>query len=179
MRDAEILSDSDDVVSDGRLLHRNDRSPADIERQVLALSISSSVEELCSAFDACDWLLARVRAIDHLRKEFGIAWIEHNGEFDFGDAHYSVGYSISVRCVSVPQAGHAVLAAAGGDFDEFLRVLVAQPFKHASVRSIIGKQLHDRLFRAHRAGRIINGVPERTLKRTDNRFGLPTADTGK
>jgi hypothetical protein len=152
------------------LLSPNERTPSDIERQVLAVSMESRVDELCAAIDAADWLLARAKEVDRLKKEVAIAWIDRHGEFDFGAAHYSVGYSYDVKCLDVPQTGHAVLAAAGGDFDQFLSVLTSQPFKHASVRSFVGKALHDRLFRAHRTGRLVHGVPERTLKRTDTRF---------
>src|SRR3954465_15051239 len=89
-----------------------ERTVADIERQVLAVSVGSSVEELCAAIDASDWLLARAREIERLKKEMGIAWIDHNGEFDFGSAHYSVGYSFDIKCIDVPQTGHAVLNSA-------------------------------------------------------------------
>ena len=165
-------SNTYDGCSDGLGIRRllTERTPTDIERQVLDVSIESSVEELCAAIDAADWLLARAKEIDRLKKEVGIAWIDHNGEIDFGGARYSVGYSYDVKCLDVPQTGHAVLGAAGGDFDQFLSVLVSQPFKHASVRSFVGTALHDRLFRAHRTGRLVNGVPERTLKRTDTQF---------
>ena len=152
------------------LLSLGERTPSEIERQVLAVSVESGVEELYAAINASDALLSRAREIDRLKKEVAIAWIDHNGEFDFGGVHYSVGYAYDVKCLDVPQTGHAVLGAAGGDFDQFLSVLVAQPYKHGSVRSCVGKALHDRLFRTHRIGRLVNGVPDRTLKRTDTRF---------
>jgi hypothetical protein len=176
------LDENDDGGVDGLELQQlgtRDRTPGDIERQVLALSVRSTVDELCAAFDAADWLLSRARGIDRLRREVGIAWIEQNGEFDFGDGHYSVGYPLTVRCRDLRQTGHAVLDAAAGDIDQFLAVLVAQPFKHGSVRGVIGKALHDRLFEARRSGRLIRGVPERTLQRTDRRFlkGRTPAET--
>ena len=170
----ESIGNDDDGV-DGLELHHldsPDRTPSDVERQVLALSVKSTVDDISAAFDGCDWLLSRARAIDRLRREIGIAWIEQNGEFDIGSTHYSVGYSLVVKCRDVRQTGHAVLGAAAGDFDQFLAMLVAQPFKHASVRGLVGRALHDRLFVAQRSGRLVNGVPVRALKRTDSRFRM-------
>jgi len=143
-----------------------ERTVADIERQVLAVSVESSVDELCAAIDASDWLLARAKEVSRLKRGVGIAWIDHNGEFDVGSVHYSVGDSFDVKCIDVSQTGHAVLNGARGDFDQFLAVLIAQPFKHGAVRNIVGKAMHDRLFRA----RLVGGVPERVLKRVDCRF---------
>lgn len=156
--------------ANARLRASNGRTPADIERQVLAVSVSSGAEELMEAIDVADWLLARAQEIDGLKKEVAVAWIDHNGEVDFGGVHYAVGYSIDVKCIDVPQTGHAVLSALAGDFGQFLLTPVAQPFKHGAVRSVVGKSLHDSLFRARRTSRLINGVPERVLKRTDSRF---------
>ncbi len=164
------MIDVDDVALPQRLQHLRERSPHDVERQVMALSADSPRDELCAALDAAEWLMCRARTIDRLLKQIAIAWIDKNGDFSIGNMHYAVGYSLSVKCLNVLQTGHAVLDAAGGELDQFIHVLVAQPFKHASVRNVIGKRLHDQLFSARRTGRLINGVPERVLKRMDQRF---------
>ena len=171
MHDAAIPDDAgaDDGLAT-RPLNLSERTPSEVERQVMGVSAESSLDELCAALDASDWLLARAKTIDRLMKQIAIAWIDRNGEFSIGDIRYTVGFSLSVKCLNVPQAGHAVLEAAGGDFNHFMSVLVAQPFRHAAVRDLIGCMLHGRLFRAHRTGRLVNGVPERILKHADSRF---------
>ncbi len=171
MHDAAIPDDAgaDDGLAT-RLMNLSERTPSDVERQVMGLSAGSSLDELCAALDATEWLLARARTIDRLMKQIAIGWIDRNGEFAIGDVRYSVGFSLAFRCLNVPQTGHAVLEAAGGDFNHFMSVLVAQPFRHAAVRDIIGNRLHGCLFRAHRTGRLVNGVPERILKHADARF---------
>ena len=170
MQEAEFIDDSGDEAANARPLKLRERTPADIEREVMKVSAESSRDELCAALDAADWLFARAKTIDRLMKQIAIGWIDRNGEFDIGDVHYSAGFSLSVKCVDVLQTGQTVLKVAEGDFDRFLSVLVSQPFKHAAVRNIIGKKLHDRLFKAHRTGRLINGVPDRILKHADIRF---------
>jgi hypothetical protein len=177
MRDAEIVDNPSAEAVDARLLGLSERAPADVERQVLAVSVASSLDQLCAALDASEWLLARARTIDCLMKQIAIAWIDRNGEFSIGQVRYWVQYPLTVRCLNVAQTGHAVLEAAGGDFDHFLEILVAQPYRHAAVRSIVGKALHGRLFSAHRSGRLANGVPQRVLKRADATF-LPARDDG-
>jgi hypothetical protein len=144
-----------------RLAKSPDRTPSQIEQQVLGVSVHSTVDELAAAIDAAEWLICRAKSIQQIMRQIAIAWIDRNGEFDIGEQHYCVGFSIGFKCVNVPQTGHAVLDSVGGDFDQFLSVLVAQPFKHATVRNVIGKKLHDSYFMAHRTGRLINGVPER------------------
>jgi hypothetical protein len=166
----EALKKSRIEVSSVDQFPLRERTPADIERQVTQMSPSSPLEELCGAIDAADWLLARAKTIDQLMKQIAMAWIERNGEFDIGEMHYSVGYTSTVKCLNVPQAGHAVLEAAGGDVDRLLEVLVAQPYKHATVRNLIDQRIYGRLFIPHRTGRLINGIPEPLLKCTDKRF---------
>ncbi len=170
MYDAALPDDSSDEPVSKRLMNLGERTPSDVERQVTGLSAESSLDDLCAALDATEWLLARARTIDRLMKQIAIGWIDRNGEFAIGDVRYSVGFSLAFRCLNVPQTGHAVLEAAGGDFNHFMSVLVAQPFRHAAVRDIIGNRLHGCLFRAHRTGRLVNGVPERILKHADARF---------
>jgi hypothetical protein len=153
-----------------RLCNLRERTPADIERQVVATRSESSQDELAAAIDAAEWLLARAKTIDHLMKQIAIGWVERNGEFDIGDMHYSVGYSTTMKCLNVPQVAHAVLDSAGGDFNRLLDALVAQPYKHGTVRTLIEKKVYGQLFKPHRTGRLINGIPERILKRTDKRF---------
>jgi hypothetical protein len=110
----------------------------------------------------CHWLLARAKAIDGVRKAIGTAWFDPNGEFDFGNIHYSASYTVTVKCVNASQAGHAVLKARGGDFD----VLVSQlPCATPSGRRCMTPCSEPIAW----AGSV-NGVPERVLKRADSRF---------
>jgi hypothetical protein len=145
-------------------------APESVEQRVLSVSEESSLDDLCAALDAADWLLARAKRIERLAKQIAVAWIERNGEFDIGNNHYSVGYSYTVRCLDIPQTANAVLQAAAGDLDRLFDVLVAQPFKHGSVRTVIGRPLHDRLFESRRTAALKSGAPQRDLKRTDQRY---------
>jgi hypothetical protein len=166
--DLEPDSGADEIAL--RLLKLIERTPSEIERQVMGISIRSDVDALAAAVDATEWLLARAKTIDRLMKEIAIAWIDRNGEFDIGEQHYSVGYSTTFKCLNIQQTGHAILEAGKGDIGVLFELLVSQPFKPASVRNLIDMKLYGSLFKAHRTGRLINGAPERLLKRTDLRF---------
>jgi hypothetical protein len=170
MNDTHACDDDERDSLPEHLASLRERTPADVERQVLVISATSSVDEVFAATCAADWLMARAKSIHRLKNEVVIAWIDHNGEFDIGNIRYSVGYSTSVRCLNVPQAGHAILAAAGGDFEQFMGALVAQPYKAGTVRNMIGTTLYGQMFVARRTGRLVNGVPERVMQRTDRRF---------
>jgi len=148
----------------------SERTPAGVEAQVMGITADSSVEELAAALDASDWLLGRAKLIDRLVRQIAINWIDRNGEFDIGPLHYSVGYTSTVKCLDVPQTGHAVLRASGGDLEQIFAVMVAQPFKHGSVRACIEPAMYQRLFRSQRVGRLVDGVAERVLKRIDPTF---------
>lgn len=147
-----------------------ERTPADIEQQVMEVSVQSELDRLSAALEDTDWLLARAKTIDRLMKQIAIAWIDRNGEFDIGEQHYSVGYTTTFKCLNIPQTGHAILEVGRGDIDVLFALLVSQPFKPASVRNLIDMKLYGSLFKAHRTGRLINGVPERLLKFTDSCF---------
>lgn len=170
MQDESGEMDDNVRVRSSTIPNTHERTPADIERQILALSTSSSPDEIREAICASDWLMSRARDVQQLTKQVVIEWIDANGEFDIGDMHYSVGYPLSVKCIDVFQTGHTVLKATGGDFDQFLSVLAAQPYKHASVRSFIGIDLHNQLFKSFRTGKLISGVSQRTLQCSDKRF---------
>jgi len=145
-------------------------SPNVVEAKVMLITPMSSLDELAVGLDAATWLLSRARTIDQMAKSVAMTWIDHNGEFDIGDQHYSVGYSTSVKCLDVPQTAHAVLRASHGDLDALFRFLIAQPFKHGSVRSVIAPPQYTALFKHQRTGRLVCGVPERTLKSVNKKF---------
>jgi hypothetical protein len=147
-----------------------ERTPRDIERLVCAATANSPVDQIAAAIDAADWLLARAKTIHSLMQEVAIGWIEKNGPFDVGPIRYSSGYSTITKCVNVPGAGTAILAAVGGDLATFYSLLVAQPFKPASVRSVLDQPIYRSLFATRRTGKLICGVPPRVLKREDKRF---------
>ncbi|CAN5530119.1 hypothetical protein BH09PLA1_BH09PLA1_25150 [soil metagenome] len=147
-----------------------DRTPASVEAQVMQINADSPLDELAAAMDAADWMLARAKSIDALMKQLAIAWIDTHGAFIIGDIEYSVGYSTTVKCLDVRQTGHTLLEAVAGDFDQFMTALAAQPFKHGTVKSFIQQKQYASLFRSTRTGRLVHGVPERVLKRTDQRF---------
>lgn len=147
-----------------------ERTPSDIERQVMNASPDASLDELSAALDAAEWLLARAKTIDRLIRQIAIDWVDRNGEFNIGDMHYWVGFATAVKCLNVPQTGLAVLEAAAGDMDRLFGVLVAQPFKHASVRDVIDKKIYNSLFTTYRTAKLVNGVPERALKQADKHF---------
>ena len=171
------IETSDELAADQHLRSAlRERTPAEIECQVMSVSAMSTLDDLCAALDAAEWLLSRARTIDGLMKQIAIAWIDRNGEFEIGDQYYAVGYSTTVKCLDTSQTGHAVLEAGGGDVDRLLSVLIAQPYKHASVRNLLPQKQYGSLFKVIRNGRLVNGTPERVLKRGDKRF-LPRASS--
>jgi hypothetical protein len=156
-------------ANDGSLVSR---TPANIEAQVLHITPDSSPDELAAALDASEWLLARAKAVDALMKQLAISWIDVHGPFSIGDMEYSVGYSTTTKCLDVSQTAHTLLHSVGGDIDQFIATLISQPFKHATVRNIVGKAEYAPLFRIVRTGRLVHGAPQRILKRINARFAL-------
>jgi hypothetical protein len=156
--------------------HRHDagalgeRTAASIEAQVVRINAKSSVEEIAEALNACDWLLARAKTVEALMKQAAIDWIDANGPFTIGDVEHSVGYSTVTKCLNVALTAHTLLDAVTGNLDQFIHTLVAQPFKPATARSFIDQRVYASLFKTSRTGRLVHGVPERTLKRVDQRF---------
>ena len=73
MHDAAIPDDAgaDDGLAT-RPLNLSERTPSEVERQVMGVSAESSLDELCAALDASDWLLARAKTIDRLMKRYTI-----------------------------------------------------------------------------------------------------------
>jgi len=151
----------------------NERTPTFIEAQVIGVTTGSSLDDLAAALDASDCLLGRAKMIDRLVRQVAMNWIDCNGEFDIGPMHYSVGYTTTFKCLDVPQTGHAILSSFGGDLEQVFALLVAQPFKHGSVRRCIDAAMYKRLFRSQRVGRLVNGVPQRVLKCVDPAFIRP------
>jgi hypothetical protein len=149
-----------------------DRGPRAVERQICAVSPATTVEALCAAIDAADWLLTRAKSIHHLSRQIAINWIENNGEFSIGDMHFRVDYPMTVRCTDPRACGHELLKVLAGDFDSYLQMLVAQPYKHGSVSKVLSTPIYRSFFATKSAARLINGVPERTLKRVDTRFAV-------
>ncbi|HEX8339992.1 MAG TPA: hypothetical protein VF624_03700 [Tepidisphaeraceae bacterium] len=165
----------DDVTVPPRAFEdMTDRTPHAIEQQILALSHKSDADTLAAALDASDWLCGRAKGISELAKRIAITWIEHNGDLTVGDIRYSVGYPVTVKCSDPRGCGRELLRTLGGDFDEFLSVLVAQPYKHGSAAKVLDTSVYRSFFDTKSAARLINGVPERTLKRVDTRF-VPTS----
>lgn len=147
-----------------------DRSPKQIEQQVLSVSDQSNADQLAAAIDAAEWLVCRAKSIQNLCRQIGVSWIEHNGDLTIGDITYSVGYQNTVKCLDPRGCGHELLKTVGGDFEEFLQTLVAQPFKHGSASKLLDQTVYRSFFVTKRTSRLVNGVPERTLKRIDTRF---------
>lgn len=158
------------MTNDSLLRLPTDSSPNAVEAKLMQVRTTSPLDELAGALDASDWLLSRAKSIDQLARSIAIEWIDVNGEFDIGDQHYSVGYATTTTCKNVSLTAHAVLQAVGGDIEQLLATLVAQPFKHGTVRSHLDQASYASLFRASRTGRLVHGIPERNLKRGNRLF---------
>lgn len=137
-----------------------------IEQIVCGVSAEDSLEQLCRVIDAADWLAARSKAIHCMAKQIAIAWIERHGEFVVGEMHYRVDYTSVTKCINPKQAALQLLNDVEGDFTTFLEFLVAQPFKHGSVRRVLDADAYQRLFKSTVTSRLVNGVPNRTLVRS-------------
>ena len=99
-----------------------------------------------------------------------MAWIEQNGEFSIGPMCYTVGYTTTTKCVDVPRCAVALIHAVAGDVEAFSKVLVANPYKYGTARSLLDRTTYGSLFHVSSASRLVNGVPERTLVRSDPTF---------
>ena len=141
-----------------------ERTPSVVERQVGSVSRNSSLDDICAMLDAADWLLARAKSIHHIATQKVIEWIQANGPFDIGTIHYDVGHTTTVRCTNLKLCAHELLDCLGGDFEGFLDVLVAQPYKSSTARAILTEPRYRNLFTIKSTFKLIGGAPSRGLK---------------
>lgn len=165
-----IEQDDDAFQAPSRTGMLSDYPPGRVEQQVCSISRNSPVDDLCAAIDAADWLLGRARSIHQIVTQKAIAWIDANGPFDIGICHYHVGHTTTVNCTNTLGCGHALLDSLGGDLDRFFDVLVAQPYKSGTARSILDQSVYSTMFTVRSTAKLVAGVPQRVLKRTDKRF---------
>jgi hypothetical protein len=162
----EIMTDMPSV----ELARATDRSPREVEREVISVSVDSTQDQLAQALDSADWLLSRAKAIKQLINQIAIAWIDRHGEFEIGNLRYSVTYSTTTKVRNIHQCGHTLLTRLNGDLDQLFDTLVAQPYKPGTSKRILDKKEFSSLFMTKLAGRLVNGVPDRQLHRADKRF---------
>ena len=86
---------------------------------------------------------------------------------------------MTTRCLDVPKSGMALLDALEGDFDAFLKVLSSNAYKYGTARSILDRNVYASLFHVSNASRLVNGVPERTLQRSDPSYIRPKSSPRK
>ena len=158
---------------DERLGILQDRSPAAIERLVLSLTENSTLDELSAVVDAAEWLLSRARTIHQMMRDRAVKWIDQKGPFKIGNIEYTAGFYFKTKCMQPRKCAYALLDSAAGDFDTFLDALVAQPFKPAFSRKLLGDPQYENFFASFRHGALRNGVPDHTLQRADIRFAYP------
>jgi len=158
---------------DERHCTMQDRSPAAIERLVLSLTDHSTLDELSAVVDAAEWLQSRAKTIHQMMRDRAVKWIDRNGPFKIGNIEYTAGYYFKTKCMQPRKCAYAILDSAAGDFDTFLDALVAQPFKPAFSRKLLGDQQYECFFASFRHGALRNDVPDRTLQRADIRFAYP------
>ena len=165
-----MIEEFEETFPPDRWIDQPERTPRAVERLVNRVGVDSSLEEVMTALDAAEWLAARSKLILTIAKKATVLWIEQNGEFAIGPLRYSVGVTTTTKCVDVPRCAVALIHAVSGDVEAFSKVLIANPYKYGTARSLLDRTTYGSLFHVSSASRLVNGVPERTLIRSDPTF---------
>jgi hypothetical protein len=72
--------------------------------------------------------------------------IDTHGPIEVGSVRYVVTVDRTTRCRDSVATAECVLDGVAGDFTKFCSMLVAQPFKPASVRAILPREAYERCF---------------------------------
>lgn len=102
----------------------------------------AKMEDVLDTFVKLKHLRQLVSAISKQYEQEAIGWcMENNTALVLNQDHYYyAGIDRTVKCKDVSKALENVLELTGGDFDEMVKLLVANPIKHGAYRDFIKRK---------------------------------------
>lgn len=140
-----------------------------LEERVNSTSADTPKDHLADLRNCILVLQQRAAALRQKIDQAFIHTIEAHGPIEIGTTRYVVTVDRTIRCRDTTATAECVLDAAGGDFTKFCSMLVAQPFKPASVRAILPSDAYQGCFEVVERMKV-EGQPLRRLKQIDTRF---------
>lgn len=137
-----------------------------IQSDGLAINPDTPVEVIADVLNRLQVIKQRAREAEALIEERLVERIKESGPFVVGTTKYYVGVKRTTRCVDVPGALDALLAATGGDWSALAQLLAAQPVKHGAARGVLDEATWGRLFKVEEADTLKEGE----LQKADTRF---------
>lgn len=147
----------------------SETSIATLEEQCLSITNDMTVEQVMEIRERLMFAETRVKEAKASLNAALMDYIDANGPFVVGDTRFYNGVKKTTKCKSVPKCVEALLTANSGDFDEFCKVLAAQPIKHGAAKGILG-DAWDEHFEVIEQQDVKTGKPKRETKAVDTRF---------
>lgn len=122
-----------------------------------------------------DALKQRTRELATRAEEIACGVIQLHGDIVIGDVRYYVGTEKTVKCANKAGTLESLLDATGGDFEAVCGMLSSDPFKYGAVRTAIGEERFDTLFKTETRIDLKTGKPLRGLQKFDGRFSRKAA----
>ena len=128
-------------------------------------------ERAIAAYLWIDQLARNVREWKKLAEDSLIEWLEYNKcDIEICDLRYYVGKDKKVKVEDKEAVVKALLNSCGGDISALCEALASEPFKYATVKSLVGPEKHKELFDISYTSDIKTGAPKKKLKVVDKNF---------
>jgi hypothetical protein len=124
-----------------------------------------SAEEIARALDHVERALARAKALRAAMEQALLRRVKAHGSCVIGTIMYYAGYQTTNTAIEKFAVLDALLIHTRGDLATIASFLIAQPFKHGSIRDLLPRSTYSSLFRVGREMHL-----GRRLLRADVRF---------
>ena len=146
------------------------RTLLEIEALVMPLELTDPPDEALHRLHAADFIAQWAAELRRGFRQSLAAWLETNGDLQAGpDVRYYAGVSKVWACSAVIETLDRVLAACGGDLERVCDHLRSDPWRPASVRTLLAEDEFLRLFRLRNEREVREGKPKQVI-RIDTRF---------
>lgn len=147
-----------------------------LRSSVLGISAEASVEQIADVLGRVEIATKALKEIKALAEERIIERIREQGPFTVNEIRYFIGPKKTTKCIDPIGTADAILQAIGGDLEQFVAVLAAQPYKHGAVKALIGEERWSRLFKVSEEVDLKTGAPIRELCAVNEKY-LPSRKT--
>lgn len=127
---------------------------------------TATPDQILAAMDAIDVVIERAKELKAQRDAALIAHIKATGKpVEYGTTRWVLTHPKDTKCVDKNAAIKATLDAVGGDVDRFADLLVSDPLKYGSCRSVLDHAVYEHLFRTE-----VKDKLEKRLVKLDTRY---------
>ena len=145
---------------------------ASLERHIADINADTPKDTLAELRNCVLFIQQRAASIRQLIDQKFVIAIQAHGPIEIGDIRYVVGVDRTTRCLDTKVTTEIILEAVGGDLVRFCQMLVAQPYKAASVRAVIPEEAYWSCFETVER-RSVEEKPAERLMKIDTRFVKP------